>query len=119
MIMGDRRSGAWRGVLSGLVFVTTCAGAYTGVFPIPTIDLVWSESGYGDNQSRYVPAARDDTGEEIVLVYIGSSTCAFSNAETLPETIERLKTAVQEQAVSSGLSFAAVGVAKDRRTAAI
>ena len=62
----------------------------------------------------YQPSGRLPDGEELTLVYIGSSSCVWSNADELPGMIESLKHDLEAQAAARGIDFAAIGVAVDQ-----
>ncbi len=47
------------------------------------------------------------------MVFIGSSTCPFSNHSTLPRLIEDAKLNLQRKALDLGLSFSTIGVSID------
>ncbi len=82
-----------------------------GLMPIPDVQVRWSvpviEAG------RYVPQARQRPGDEIVLVYIGSSGCTWSNAPQLPGLVRGLKQDLLDRARTEGRIFAALGIARD------
>ena len=60
-----------------------------------------------------MPAFRTDENKELVLVYIGSRSCAASNDAALPDLVEELKHQMLRRAVDSNMGFSAVGVAVD------
>lgn len=98
-------------VLGGAV---SFALAYRGVLPIPTIDVIWPGSQV-DEAGGYSPQDGVTTGEkqEIVLVYIGSSTCGWSNVPELPGVVENIKRSVYGWAKEKELGFVAIGIARD------
>lgn len=97
-------------VLVGLVtFSGTVAVGYFGLVPIPEVSIAWTYARRG----RYVSGARSEDGRELAMIYVGSSTCRWSNVDFLPDVIERLKLVVQRNAEMSGRSFAAIGISKD------
>jgi hypothetical protein len=51
--------------------------------------------------------------KEIVMVYVGASTCGFANDPDLPGIIEKTKLSLQERAGIQGIGFSAVGVSID------
>ena len=40
---------------------------------------------------RYTPSYRRGGGDELVMVYLGAASCGWSNAEGMPELIEKIK----------------------------
>lgn len=79
--------------------------------PIPDVTVRWSVPVL--KAGEYIPTGSVDAGEEIVLVYIGSSTCGWSNVPELPDVVRSLKVKMQARAQTEGMGFAAVGVARD------
>lgn len=53
-------------------------------------------------------------GPELVFLYIGSSTCAPSNAPSLALALEQLRQIVRAEAEGRGVGFATIGIARDR-----
>lgn len=51
---------------------------------------------------------------ELAFVYVGSSTCAASNVDFLPEVILALKEQIAVQSVERRWQFVMIGVARDR-----
>ena len=80
-----------------------------GLLPIPEVN--WRLPASAADQ--YVPAHPMNPGPELALVYVGSSTCGWSNVPELPDMIKELKRELGKRAESLGMSFAAVGVARD------
>ena len=61
----------------------------------------------------YQPSYSIPEEQEVMMVYVGSSTCGFANQPGMPEVIEQAKLSLQQQALDSGFSFSAVGVSID------
>lgn len=100
------------GALAALVGVA--AGfllALAGRFPLPEISVRWPTPALAPE--GYRPGANRAPGEQLVLVYIGSSRCRWSNGPELPNVVVSLKTTLQDQAQAAGMGFAAVGIARD------
>jgi len=89
-----------------------------GVVPVPSNGFVW-RSDFGDTEG-YRPAGRIETGvkDEIVLVYIGSAGCVWSNTPELPGIVEKLKNDLYDWSVEQDLGFVAIGVGRDVSVAA-
>lgn len=62
---------------------------------------------------RYGASGREPAGPELVMVYLGKSSCAASNHADLPADVEEIKRALAKKAAASGRGFVAVGVALD------
>ena len=94
----------------GIVFVTIIAFAagVAGIIPPPSIDVRWPNSSVTADQ--YVPDNDIKRGRELVMVYIGSSTCDYANLAAVPELIERTKLLLQEKAHESGMLFSSMGI---------
>ena len=86
-----------------------------GYVPTPRISLDWHLPAAVAND--YHPARSIASGAELALVFIGSSNCGWSNVEELPPMIKRLKLLLKHRADDLGMSFAAVGVARDMHAA--
>jgi hypothetical protein len=84
--------------------VTFLLGAY-GEAALP---LVWWELP----QSR-LEASGVQQDKEIVLVYIGSSTCGPSNSVDMRSQITVVRQILQEEAAKRGVRVRSVGIAKD------
>lgn len=61
----------------------------------------------------YVPRYRTVGGEQLVMVYVGASSCGWSNAPGVSKAVKALKRALAAHAQAEGMSFKAVGVALD------
>lgn len=108
----DGHMSRWRIVLLPVV-VGICLGfglTTIGVMPMPDLSVRWRVPVVEAGRYRPLAAVR---GEEIALVYVGSSTCAWSNAEALPGIVQDLKLNVLARARDEGKGFAAIGVAQD------
>lgn len=66
-----------------------------------------------DLNSVYVPKYERAAGPQLVMVYLGSSTCRWSNQAPLPDAVEKIKLRLARYAEERGMSFRAVGVAFD------
>ncbi len=62
---------------------------------------------------RYSPSYRRGGGDELVMVYLGAASCGWSNAEGMPELIEKIKLALHAEATARGWAFESVGIALD------
>lgn len=65
-------------------------------------------------QSAQIP--HEAITSRYVLIYVGSSQCAPSNARYLPGAVQRLQNRIEIEAAARGLAFSAVGVAIDGDT---
>jgi hypothetical protein len=66
-----------------------------------------------DPTSNYTPPHQSETGPQLVMVYIGSASCAGSNQPALPRAVERLKLRLAGYAKHEAMSFTAIGIALD------
>ncbi len=66
-----------------------------------------------DPESEYIPRYRRENGPQLVMAYVGSSTCGWSNTPGLPHAVESIKLQLAKYAKERGWSFKAVGVALD------
>ena len=95
---------AWLAVAGGAVV------ALSGVFPRP-VEVRWSVPLL--EEDPYVSMARQDSGDELVFVFIGSSRCRWSNDPQLPSLVKQARTAVTAQAQVASMGFAAIGLTSD------
>ena len=63
--------------------------------------------------NSYQPSYTSKTGTQLVLIYVGSSHCAWANDPRLPQLIKQAEITLQSLARSRGWEFKAVGVAVD------
>ena len=105
-----------RTLVRGIVFITIIAfvAGVAGIFPRPSIDVRWPKSSAVVDQ--YVPDNDIKRGRELVMVYIGSSTCGYANLAEVPELIERTKLLLQKKAHESGMLFSTMGISIDWNT---
>lgn len=61
----------------------------------------------------YTPDHTRRSGEQLVMVYFGSASCAWSNQPSLPDAVETIKRSLAVRAEEQGMTFKAVGVALD------
>lgn len=97
-------------LIGAAVFSIAFFGTYLQYIRLPNVTLEWKSK---IDDSLYTPDYTQESGPELALVYIGSSTCTASNAEFLPRTIEKLKLIIKKRAKKHGRSFSAVGIAVD------
>jgi hypothetical protein len=96
----------------GLVLVAVCSFALAGA------GAWWVALG---GTARTAPSrftAAFDTASarrELVMVYIGSSTCAASNSRELLADVRQLRRQLESRAAASGRAFVSLGVAVDQR----
>lgn len=80
---------------------------------IPIVEVYWPEKS---TEIGYVPSYEKASGKELVMVFIGSSACAYSNHEALPKLIEDAKLKLQRKSAEQGWAFNVIGVSVDWRT---
>lgn len=99
----------WLPVILGLVIGV---GLRTeGLIPHPEIDIQWRLPAI--EADSYRVGGTLDSGDEIALVYIGSSDCVWSNTPELVNLIQALKRDLQARAIKEPWEFVAVGIARD------
>lgn len=102
------RLGRMEVVFACTVFGVAVLASSTGAVTIPEVSLRWAPQ-----RGEYVPSKRAPDGQELALIFIGSSTCGASRHEVLPRAVQRLKLEMRERAVASGRSFTTLGIARD------
>lgn len=99
-----------------LTWLLLGAGFLLGVFglvPRPDIDLAMRWSIPALAPESYTPAARTDSGSELVFIFVGSSSCSWSNKPELRDLVRTARLAVRDRSIAEDMGFAAVGVARD------
>lgn len=100
-----------RGLLpAGLALACGIAAGLAGIFPRP-VAVRWSVPLF--EKDHFVPAVRQDSGDEIVFVFIGSSGCRWSNDPALPALINEARVAVRDQSLEMAAGFASIGLTSD------
>ena len=84
-----------------------------GLVPKPDIDLAVQWSIPALARESYTPTARTDSGSELVFVFVGSSSCSWSNRPELRDFVRTARLAVRDKSIAEDIGFAAVGVARD------
>lgn len=95
--------------VGGTAFLTAFVAGWFGGIPLPRVDVEWDH-----RSGRTEPIAAMETGEELALVYIGSSNCYWSNVEGLPFLVRDARSQLRPRARAARYHFAAVGIARDR-----
>lgn len=98
--------------ISALFLTVFAAGFYAtsaGLVGAPDISIKWEHP----DRFSYQPSLRAEGGAELILIYLGSSDCVYSNKPDLPDKIDRLKSLMQSKAGESGRGFAAIGISRD------
>ena len=95
------------------LLVAGFAIGFLGFVPWPDValDIQWSVPAFP--RQSYLPDARIDEGEELMLVFVGSSRCHWSSHPELPELVRHAKLAIRSRAENEEMGFAALGIARD------
>lgn len=80
-----------------------------GTVPIPEVSAHWETKGGGE----YIPTYQVDQGVELTMVYVGSSSCTYSNMSFMPETVIKIKTKLSRRLGDKNVSFSTIGIATD------
>lgn len=89
------------GLAIGVVF------ARSDRLPRLSFEVTWP-----DRAGQYRPAL-SWADEELMLVYIGSSTCGWSTLEWVPGAVDSIKVELGHKAAERGLGFSTIGVSRD------
>ena len=71
-----------------MIFVLGIVLGSSRAITIPEVDIVWPAE---EVSPRYMPRYSHISGQELVMVYVGSSTCLFANDERLTPLVEQAK----------------------------
>ncbi|MXW15480.1 MAG: hypothetical protein F4065_11415 [Rhodothermaceae bacterium] len=109
-IVGNNR---WWILSAAVLVATSFAVGISGIFQlIPIVEIHWPKQV---TEIGYVPSYAEASDKELVMVFMGSSTCAFSNHDALPPLIEDAKLKLQSKSIDQGWSFSVIGVSVDWR----
>lgn len=96
------------------------AALVTGVLVGVLTNLIGDSTDTAGALTRAATAtfAREEVSEEdaprdLILVYIGSSTCGPSNSVALPSMVEAIRASMAPEAIDRGARFRTIGIAKD------
>jgi hypothetical protein len=99
---------------AGAILLFGVGAAFSNQYTL-RVDLERRAGSLGGH-SGYRPSHQLEVGEQLVLVYVGSSTCFWSNQPELADAVKEAKARVAEDAEARGWSFQAHGVALDWST---
>jgi hypothetical protein len=91
----------------------TSAAAPPSDAPADAAPSALSTPASSDSLPTYEPRGDHASGPELAFVYVGSSACGWSETPENFAVVRRLKAAVQREAEARGVSFSAIGVAKN------
>jgi len=86
------------------------AGA-AGLFPRLDFSVRWRVPLLIEGD--FVPAARIDPGEELVLVVVSSSACSWSNSDQFEKMVREGRAAIQRLSDHREVGFAVMGISRD------
>ena len=92
-------------LIGSMIVFTTASMAYSGILRVPFI------GGFQASQEARQISLRP--GNEVAVVYIGSSVCPASTRPELRGELQRLFAGMKAQAEAKGHAFASIGIAKD------
>ena len=107
-----RKTRTW---IAGAVFtVGSVAGmALATAGLMPTLDIELAVPAREALEYRPGSVAANGAEDEIVLVYLGSSSCGWSNLPEVSRAVRDAKVLVAEHARNAGMRFSALGIALD------
>ncbi|MCY3595989.1 MAG: hypothetical protein OXG71_00930, partial [Rhodospirillales bacterium] len=105
-LIGSLRTGT---IVASLV--GGCIVGLLGLFPQPDVDVRWDIPAL--RSGTYTPQAGMEAGTELVLIFVGSSNCGWSNVAELPELFSKIRGHVLLAAKERSTGFATLGVARD------
>jgi hypothetical protein len=84
--------------------------SYTGIVEVPRFRV---ELEVPRPTREYLPSYSATNGPEIVLIYIGSSSCPPSNDPNLFQAIDEIKIELRDRALAMDMGFTTLGISKD------
>ena len=104
-----------RAMIGGTVFAIGLAAgvAFSAVGLMPTLDIELTWPTLEAQEYRPGSVTTSSGEEEIVLVYLGSSSCGWSNLPEVLRAVKDAKILVADRARNAGLRFSALGIATD------
>lgn len=96
-----------RFLLLTFVFCGAFVAGLTGMIRLPEINVRWPDIADQSSMGQRLG------GEQLVLVYIGSSSCSWSNRDEIPGAIGTIQSRLRQYAEEAGLGFVSTGVAID------
>ena len=107
-----RKTRTW---IAATVFAVGAAGgaALAAAGIMPTVDIELAVPAREAREYRPGSVSATGTGDEIVLVYLGSSSCGWSNLPEVSRAVRDAKLLVSEHAQNAGMRFSALGISLD------
>lgn len=91
------------------LFTASFVVGYSGALPRPRLHVTWTRP----SQSSAPVQGAASVDAQIVLIYIGSSTCGPSNDPELPAAWRRIEERIRNQTAAVRRSLVTVGIARD------
>lgn len=98
-----------RWYIPAVVFGAAFAVGLTGMIQLPELSIRWPKTSNGGS------IGERQGGEQLVLVYIGSSSCAWSNREEIPKALSSIQSKIRGYTRDADIGFISTGVAIDWR----
>jgi hypothetical protein len=96
----------WRRVVAVAIFI---AGTFSTGFVINSLRLDWRTSA-----ASVKKVEQPRTGTQLLMIFVGSSTCGASRYPGLPATLRNIRQLLAEQARRQGKAFVSVGLSVDQ-----
>lgn len=96
-------------ILACILFLAFALGPFGGYLPVIKFDTYWKSPKIRRDTSSFTL----QQGRELTLVYIGSSTCYFSNKDFLPRALKSIKSKIKNKARENGYNFVTMGISRD------
>jgi hypothetical protein len=92
-------------VMGTIVFAAGLATGHVSPVPLPSVTVDWPRAHDGDSLQP-----QPNSGQEVALLFVISSTCSFSRHPSLPTLIQAAKSRAEQEASERGMAFRSVAV---------
>lgn len=92
-----------------ILFLAIFGVSYLGIIEFSELKALL----VGEKEYSYIPNYSKNNIYEINLIYIGSSTCRYSNTDELYRAVDIIKSLIRDKTKKYNLGFSAIGISVD------
>lgn len=93
-----------------IFFLLAFCFSYFGIINFERIKALFT---IDNSEYLYTPNYDNDNIQEIILIYIGSSRCKFSNSKKLYKSVDAIKSLINDKATKNNVGFTTIGIAAE------